>query len=197
MNLPNDPSPPQATPAKRPHPQRLSMMAKRAFERAPDVWRAAAVLGAVGVGLMTTHLRHAHELLYVLQFISLVLVSVFCGLWPLIALVEVGLAVAWLLVIRRGKPTVPSRVIVELNRLLGHSEAVGPYLVLAMLWDAPVTLRFALVASLLVWGRSALDWLVSHWYLRKHHKYPTAAWIGKARRLPMYGAAILGTILLA
>lgn len=197
MSQPIDPPPPADTPAKRPRPQRLTVMAKRAFARAPAIWRSAAVLGAAGVGLMTSYLHHAHELLYVLQFIALVLVSVFCGLWPLIAFVEIGLAVAWLLVIRRGKPTVPSRVIVELNRWLGHSEAFGPYLVLAMLWHAPAALRFALVAVLLVWGRSALDWLVSRWYLRKHGTAPTALWIGKARRLPMYAATVIGTILLA
>lgn len=158
------------------------------------VARVVAVVGATALGLLTQRFPHADQQLYVVKFLALVVVSVFCASWPLIAAIEVALGIAWLLVVRRGKATLPARLVIDVNRTLGHIETLSPLLVLTILLDAPAGLRFGVFALIVVAGARSLDRIVAAWHNWRHGFEPTAAWLLRARRLPMYGVTVVGTL---
>lgn len=163
----------------------------------PNLCRWIGVVAAMAMGLATERFPHALELLYVLKFLALVVVSVFCGTWPLLLALELALGIAWLVVVRRRSGTLPSRLIVDVNRLVGHVEALGPLLVLAMVLDVPAWLRFGTVATLVAFGPRLLDIVVAEIHERRYGTPPTGAWIRRARRLPMYIVTVTGMLFLA
>lgn len=160
--------------------------------RTGAAWRWVAVLGAGLFGLATTAFANAHQLALVLKFVVLVIVSLVCGSWALIAATEIALALLWWLAVRRRRASLPARLVVEANRLLGHVEALSPLLVLSLVAPGPAWLRFGAVAWLIAWGPRTLTWLTVQWHWRRRHLYPSDAWVRSARRLPMYGVTLLG-----
>ncbi len=163
---------------------------------APDFWRWVAIVAATALGLATQRFPHALELMYVLKFLALVAVSVFCGIWPLVLGLEIALGLAWLFVVRRHKRSFAARLVVDINRMLGHIETLGPLLVLAMVLELPAWLRFGVMATLVAWGPWLLDRCVAWLHLRRHGLEPTPAWIRRARRLPMYLMTLTGILCL-
>lgn len=160
--------------------------------RSGAAWRWVAVLGAGIFGWESTGFGNAPQLALVLKFVVLVVVSLVCGSWAMIAAVEIALALLWWLVARRRRPTLPARLVVEANRLIGHVEALGPLLVLSMVAPGPAWLRFGAVAWVVAWGPRALSWLTAQWHWQTRHFYPTDQWVRSARRLPMAGVTLIG-----
>lgn len=160
--------------------------------RSGEAWRWVAVLGAGIFGWESAGFGNAPQLALVLKFVVLVVVSLVCGSWAMIAAVEIALALLWWLVARRRRATLPARLVVEANRLIGHVEALGPLLVLSMVAPGPAWLRFGAAAWVVAWGPRALSWLTAQWHWQTRHFYPTDQWVRSARRLPMAGVTLIG-----
>ncbi len=157
-----------------------------------DAWRLALVLSATVLGERIGHFPHANQEVYVIEFLGLVAASMGCALWPWLFGLEISLGIAWYLVVRTESRSWLARLVVDLNRGLGHFEATGPYILMALLLDVPLWLRLFVLSSLVAWGPRALDVAVAQVYRRRKNKEPTPAWIAGARRLPMYGFAVSG-----
>lgn len=156
-------------------------------------WRWVALAGGLGFGIASEYFANAAQLSLVLEFLALVVVSVFCGLWPVLAGAEIALALSWWLLVRRDRNSWPARVVTDVNRTLGHVEALGPVLILAMVVDSPGWIRFSAAAWTVAWGPKVLDRMVIAWYVLRGRAHPTPGAIQSGRRVPMYGVTVLGT----
>ncbi len=164
----------------------------RAWVERTTAWRWVALAGGLGFGLASEFFANAAQLSLVLEFLALVVVSVFCGIWPTLAAAEIALALLWWVLVRRNRSSWLARFVTDVNRTLGHVEALGPLLILAMLLDAPAWVRFGGAAWTVAWGPNILDRIVIQWHWLRTQRQPTASWVQSARRVPMYAVTVMG-----
>lgn len=164
----------------------------KAWAQRTTAWRWVALAGGLGFGIASENFANAVQLALVLKFLALVVVSVFCGAWPVMAAAEIAMGLLWWLLVHRDRHSWPARFVTDLNRSMGHVEALGPLLILAILLDAPAWFRFGGVAWMVAWGPKVLDRIVIQWFYLHHRRDPSPHWVQSARRVPMYAVTVMG-----
>lgn len=166
------------------------------FKNQGKLIRWAGIAAAFVAGGIVDGLPEAQERLYVFNFLTLILASLFCSTWPLIAGAEIALGLAWLIVVRRNRTSLPARLIVDVNRTLGHIEVRMPWLVLTMLLPGPSFMRWGAAATLILRGATSEELLVRLWRQLRGLPEATAAQLQRERRVPMYFFTFVGSLLL-
>ncbi|HEY8091911.1 MAG TPA: metallophosphoesterase [Polyangiaceae bacterium] len=148
------------------------------------------------------------EMVTVGQYVVLAGVSVFTAQWPVILAVNVVAGASYRVATRWQEERLLTLrvVVVNVNRNLGHLEALFPWIVLSVAFPSPYipwTLRTGLLGALVLFAAGWMDWLTAagrrHGWLRAASADPVHdRWRHQLqRRLLLMGGSVLGFVILA
>ena len=151
-----------------------------------------ATAAALALGLVLTWWDRGVELGHVLRYLALVGASLFASQWLVLLVLNVIVAGAWfLLVWRKVERFGRFRLaVVEINRQVGHVEALFAWVILMLVWWDHLWLRLPFATAVAVYGGTVLDWLT-----RKRPSHRSSFHV--ARRPLFYAATTVGFLLLA
>jgi hypothetical protein len=166
--------------------------------------RWLAVVGALVVGRIWAHSAAGVQLGWALQYSLLVAVSIVSSVWLPVLVVNLISALAWLYVSwrppRQQQPNAPgfdaSDVVTWVNRQIGHGEAIITWVTVALVSGHGLIFQLVGVAAVVFVGPPAINWLTRRNFIGGAVARRSRADLMMERRLVIYGATLLGIILL-